>query len=64
MSRSTAVGALAGKDNVVIAHEQSVSRPTMQLWRRWVPKWSSANPEPTFPGVKRMRCQVICGTLH
>ena len=30
------LAALAGEDNVAIAHEQGVSRPTVQLWRRRV----------------------------
>lgn len=30
------LAAVAGEDNVAIAHEQGVSRPTVQLWRRRV----------------------------
>lgn len=65
------LAAAAGEDNVAIAHEEAVSRPTMQLWRRRVREggigevWEIAPGTGRKPKYDRGKVeQIVKATLH
>jgi transposase len=65
------LAALAGEDNVSIAHEQGVSRPTVQLWRKRVHEsgigevWRIAEGRGRKPEIDQAkRDEIIRATLQ